>query len=84
MRSPILTHLNATLHGLSTIRANKAQNILIKEFDKHQDRYTTAWFINLAASTAFAFYLDFFCFMFTASVTFSFLVYGDGKVLEEM
>lgn len=79
MRSPVFTHLNATLQGLTTIRAYGAQSILGKEFDKHQDYHTSAWFMYIAASSAFGFYLDVLCFMFTAFVTFSFLTFGEGK-----
>ncbi|XP_044267576.1 ATP-binding cassette sub-family C member 4-like [Tribolium madens] len=78
MRSPVFTHLNATLNGLTTIRAFQAENILRNEFDKHQDYHTSAWFMYIAASSAFGFYLDFLCFIFVALVTFSFLTFGDS------
>lgn len=77
MRSPVFTHLNATLQGLTTIRAFGAQDILRDEFDKHQDCHTSAWFMYIAASSAFGFWLDILCFIFVAIITFSFLTFGE-------
>ncbi|XP_078045915.1 putative multidrug resistance-associated protein lethal(2)03659 isoform X1 [Augochlora pura] len=72
-RSPVFTHLNATLNGLTTIRAYCAQEILKKEFDKLQDVHTSTVYMYIVTSTAFGFSLDVFCLVFTSLVTFSFL-----------
>ncbi|XP_071648714.1 ATP-binding cassette sub-family C member 4 [Temnothorax longispinosus] len=74
LRSPVFTHLNATLNGLTTIRAYCAQDILKHEFDKLQDTHTSTTYMYIVTSTAFGFFLDVFCFVFTSLVTFSFLV----------
>lgn len=79
VRSPVFTHLNATLQGLTTIRAYGAESVLKDEFDKHQDSHTSAWFMYIAASSAFGFYLDILCFIFVGLITFSFLLLGDRK-----
>ncbi|XP_001946763.2 multidrug resistance-associated protein 4 [Acyrthosiphon pisum] len=73
-RSPAFTHLNATIQGLTTIRAFKAENILSKEFDNHQDLHSSAWYLFITSSRAFAFWLDLICFIYTSIVTFSFIV----------
>ncbi|XP_066141508.1 ATP-binding cassette sub-family C member 4-like [Euwallacea fornicatus] len=76
MRSPVFTHLSATLTGLTTIRAFEAENILRNEFDKYQDGHTSAWFMFIAASSAFGLIMDMLCFTFISLVTFSFLIFS--------
>jgi ABC-type multidrug transport system fused ATPase/permease subunit len=75
-KSPVFTHLTATLQGLTTIRAYGAQNILCKEFDKHQDLHSSAWYMFITTSQAFGFCLDIMCLIFIGFVTFSFLLIG--------
>ncbi|XP_076167723.1 putative multidrug resistance-associated protein lethal(2)03659 isoform X2 [Ptiloglossa arizonensis] len=78
-RSPVFGHLNATLQGLTTIRAFQAEEILTKEFDQHQDLHSSAWFIFIGSSRAFGFWLDFFCVIYIIFVTFSFLILSDNS-----
>ncbi|KAG5332701.1 L259 protein, partial [Acromyrmex heyeri] len=73
-RSPVFAHLSATLQGLPTIRAFEAEAILTKEFDNHQDLHSSAWYIFIASSRAFGFWLDVFCVLYIMLVTLSFLV----------
>ncbi|KAH0544123.1 probable multidrug resistance-associated protein lethal(2)03659 [Cotesia glomerata] len=76
-RSPVFNHLSATLHGLSTIRSFNAEEILIKEFDHHQDLHSSAWYIFIASSRSFGFWLDIFCLLYVTCVTMSFLILSD-------
>ncbi|CAG9575865.1 unnamed protein product [Danaus chrysippus] len=83
-RSPVFSHLNASLQGITTIRAFGAQEALIREFDNHQDLHSSAWYLFIASSRAFGFWLDLVCVIYIAVVTLSFLVFGQeeygGKV----
>ncbi|CAK9828719.1 Probable multidrug resistance-associated protein lethal(2)03659 [Anthophora retusa] len=76
-RSPVFGHLSATLQGLPTIRAFEASEILTKEFDQHQDLHSSAWYIFISSSRAFAFWLDFFCCVYITFVAMSFLLQPD-------
>ncbi|XP_055375264.1 probable multidrug resistance-associated protein lethal(2)03659 [Condylostylus longicornis] len=75
-RSPIYSHLAATLSGLSTIRCFNAQEVLKKEFDNYQDMHSSAFFMFIATSRAFGFWLDCFCVIYIAIVTLSFFLFG--------
>ncbi|CAH1368143.1 unnamed protein product, partial [Tenebrio molitor] len=44
-RCSLLGHVNATAEGLPTIRSANAEQILIDEFDGHNDLYTSASYL---------------------------------------
>uniref|UniRef100_V5G0E4 Putative multidrug resistance-associated protein lethal(2)03659 n=2 Tax=Anoplophora glabripennis TaxID=217634 RepID=V5G0E4_ANOGL len=72
-RSPMYTHLSASLQGLTTIRAFGAQEILKVEFDNYQDKYSAAFFMFLSANRTFGFWLDFHCIIYLCLVIVSIL-----------
>ncbi|PSN30830.1 hypothetical protein C0J52_17331 [Blattella germanica] len=76
-RTPIFSHLGTTLHGLSTIRAYKAQSMLKMEFANHQNLNTTACYLFVATSRAFGLWLDLTCVVYIAFVCFGFLFLND-------
>ncbi|XP_058061172.1 ATP-binding cassette sub-family C member 4-like [Anopheles bellator] len=73
-RSPVFSHLAASLAGLPTIRAFGAQSELIREFDAHQDIHTASFYMFITCSSAFGFALDLLCLIFVFIVVFSFLL----------
>ncbi|XP_050295811.1 probable multidrug resistance-associated protein lethal(2)03659 [Anthonomus grandis grandis] len=73
-RSPVYSHLTASLQGLTTIRAFGAQEILKVEFDNYQDTYSSACFMFLSANRTFGFWLDMHCVIFIILVTMGFLL----------
>jgi ATP-binding cassette subfamily C (CFTR/MRP) protein 4 len=79
-RSPVFSHLNASIQGLTTIRAFEAQHILENQFDSHQDLHSSAWYLFISTSRAFGYWLDVICFIYIGIVTLSFLLM-DGEQL---
>lgn len=77
-KSPVYTHLSATLHGLSTIRAYKAEKILENEFDCHQDTHSACWYLFISANMAFGFILDFMSLVFIASIICYFMLVDEN------
>jgi len=73
-RSPIYTHVNASLQGLTTIRAMRTQSRLHEEFDHKLDANSSAFYYILGTNRAFAYYLDLTCCLYISVVTFSFLI----------
>ncbi|KAL5236136.1 hypothetical protein ACI65C_003546 [Semiaphis heraclei] len=72
-RSPIYTHVNASIQGLTTIRSFEVETILSKEFAMHQDLHSSAWYLFITLSRAFGFWLDIVCLLFISIVTFYFI-----------
>lgn len=77
-RSPIYNHANATLQGLTTIRAFKAQDVLCSEFNAFQNFNSSAWYLYYSLANSFAFTLEMVCLCYLAAVLFSFLIYSDA------
>lgn len=80
-RSPIFDHLNASLQGLITIRAFNAENILMANLCSHQDLHSSAWFLFLATSRAFGFYIDMICQLYIGVIIVAFTIFKDLAVV---
>ncbi|CAG9863640.1 unnamed protein product [Phyllotreta striolata] len=81
LRSPIFTHLNATLQGITTVRALRTEKILQAEFDKIQNYHISAWYMNITCSSAFGFSLDLFSCVFIAILVFTILTFDKAMGL---
>ncbi|ELT99037.1 hypothetical protein CAPTEDRAFT_212470 [Capitella teleta] len=79
-RSPVLSHLTSTVHGLHTVRAYGVQETFEQEFYRHQDLHTSAWFLFLASARWFGFQLDLLCAFFITAVAMTSVV--SAKVLD--
>lgn len=78
-RSPVLAHMNASLQGLTTIRAYKAEQILSQEFDKHQDLHTSASHMYSCLNEGFGFWIDIVCLLYLCTIIFSLLLIADNS-----
>lgn len=68
------------MHGLTTIRALNAEDILTKEFDNHQDLHSSAWFIFFSGSRAFGMYIELLSLIFTILVIYTLLLVNDNAM----
>ncbi|KAK3096011.1 hypothetical protein FSP39_021917 [Pinctada imbricata] len=77
-RSPVFSHLSASLQGLHTIRAFGVQGKFMAEFDSHQDLHTESWFLFLTTSRWLAVRLDWMCALFVTAVSFCCVLVSDS------
>lgn len=78
-RSPVFSHLTASLNGLGTIRARNIQNELTHEFDTLQDVHSAVWQLAISSNTACGLWMDCVSTAFVACVTFSFIILYGSK-----
>ncbi|XP_043284009.1 probable multidrug resistance-associated protein lethal(2)03659 isoform X2 [Venturia canescens] len=80
-KSPVFSHVSATLSGLTTIRSSgkDIQGMLRKEFDSCQDTHTGAWYLYIVASCSFGLILDIISCIFVACVCYSFILIDPGN-----
>ncbi|XP_041973563.1 ATP-binding cassette subfamily C member 4-like [Aricia agestis] len=77
-RSPVFSHVSASMSGLATVRACQAQTMLCQQFDAKQDVHTAAWYMSLLTNASFAIWLSFMAAFYVAIVTYTFLLLDDG------
>ncbi|RZB39259.1 ABC tran domain containing protein, partial [Asbolus verrucosus] len=73
-RSPVFSHLAASIQGLATVRAFNAQKILEQEFDNLQDLHTSAFYLLLSLQATLGYWVDITCIIYTGLVIFSFFL----------
>ncbi|XP_070068961.1 probable multidrug resistance-associated protein lethal(2)03659 isoform X2 [Drosophila takahashii] len=74
-RSPVYSHLAASLTGLPTIRAFGAHRFLEEQFDNFQDLHSSARYMSISTSKAFGYWMECLCVTYIAIVTLSFFVF---------
>ncbi|KAL3285857.1 hypothetical protein HHI36_000377 [Cryptolaemus montrouzieri] len=71
LMGPILTHISATIEGLTTIRSSEAENFMIRQFDARQDRLLSSWYMFCCVLNAFSLFIDLMSFVFISAVMIS-------------
>ncbi|KAK3702318.1 hypothetical protein RRG08_008706 [Elysia crispata] len=77
-RSPVFSHLSASLQGLHTIRAMHMEQKLSTEFNAHQDLHTEAWFLFLSTSRWLGIRMDILSVVFIACVVYLSVLTSDS------
>lgn len=65
-RSALISHTNATINGLCTIRATNSKQILINEFHDLLNRNTNVSYMFKASTRAVSFWLELICLFYLA------------------
>ncbi|XP_011701007.1 PREDICTED: multidrug resistance-associated protein 4-like isoform X2 [Wasmannia auropunctata] len=76
MKSPLFSHVNETLNGLSTIRSsgNEIEKMMRKQFDVLQDHHSGTWYLFLTCSATFAIFVELIICLFFACLCFSLIL----------
>ncbi|CAH2068608.1 unnamed protein product, partial [Iphiclides podalirius] len=77
-RSPVFSHVSASMAGLATVRACNAEEMLRIQFDEKQDVHTSAWYLTLILNTAFQIWLSLISASYVIIVAYTFLLLDDG------
>ena len=78
-RSPLYSHISATIHGLSTIRAYKEEGKFIDKFHLYQNEHTKCWYIKITSFRWFGMRIDTIGSLFLISVIFSSIALAESK-----
>lgn len=78
-RSPIFAHTNATISGLTTIRAYRSDEAIISEFNSLQDSNSSVCFLFNASARALAMWLEIVCVLYMTTVVVIFFIFETGN-----
>ncbi|CAG2115377.1 unnamed protein product, partial [Medioppia subpectinata] len=67
-RSPVYSHVNTTLCGLTSIRAFGAQHMFERQFEVHQNDNTSTTFLSICTARALGVLVDIICTLYMSAV----------------
>ncbi|XP_034938713.1 multidrug resistance-associated protein 4-like [Chelonus insularis] len=74
-KSPVFSHVNSSLSGLTTIRSSKSQELVRKEFDSFQNVHSSACSTVIFTSAWFGLWLDVVTILFVTLITYCFIIF---------
>ena len=78
-RSPLYSHISATIQGLSSIRAFHEENNTVRKFHYFQNEHTKAWYMKIVTSRWFGMRIDLIGSSFLAMIAFISIPLADSK-----
>ena len=78
-RSPLYSHISATIQGLTTIRAYKEQTRFMNKLHFYSDEHSKAWYTKLSAAQWFGIRLDMIGVVFVTLVMFCSIPLADSE-----
>lgn len=78
-KSPLFSHINATLNGLSTIRSsgNNIEMMVRDKFDELQNTHSGAWYQVLTCGSVFGIVVDTITCLFLVCLCYSYIVINE-------
>ena len=70
-RSPLFSHISATLQGLTTIRSFRKGSSFLDQFHHYQNEHTKGWYLYVASSRLFGMRIDLFVAVYLTIVSFA-------------
>jgi len=80
-RSPLYSHISATVQGLTSIRAYKEQNRFLNKLHFYQNEHSKGWHVKVATSRWFGLRVDAIGGLFIVVVMFVSIPLADGKYI---
>ena len=78
-RSPLYSHISATIQGLSCIRAFHEGSRFLNKFHYYQNEHTKAWYMKITVSRWFGMRIDLIGSLFLTLTAFSSIPLADSK-----
>ena len=80
-RSPLYSHISATIQGLTTIRSYNEQRKFVHKLHYYQNEHSKGWYAKIVSTRWFGLRIDFIGAFFITAVMFSSIPLADSESL---